>query len=86
LGEKINSEIDKGNTPQNIANTIRPGKILTNEEVEKLAKEENTQLKSTWSTKKDIANDPVVSTRQTNDVSLPKIKSWDTDQYREIPE
>lgn len=86
LGEKINNELDKGTDTTNIVNDIRPGKVLTNEEVEKLVKEENKEIKDTWSNKKDTTNEPVVTTRQTNDVSLPKIKSWDNDQYREIPE
>ncbi len=86
LGQKINTEIDKGTETKTIVDSIRPNKILTNEDVERLTKETEKSKESTWSEKKDIQSEPTVTTRQTNDVSLPKIKSWDNDQYREIPE
>jgi hypothetical protein len=68
---------------------IRPGKILTNEQVEKLNKEAIKES-STWDDKiknENLNNTPTMAVRKTIDTSLPKIgNNWDQDQYREIPE
>lgn len=76
-------------TPEMAIPEIRPGKILTNEQVEKLNKEAIKES-STWDDKiknENLNNVPTVTERKTIDTSLPKIgNTWDQDQYREIPE
>lgn len=98
LGQKISMELDKGKEAPQIIESIRPNRIISNEEVTERNKTPKPEpvaipkapepVTESWEEKLEAKQhiDPVVSARTSTDVTLPRVKRSGNDIYRESPE
>ena len=98
LGQRISRDIDQGKEAPQIIESIRPNRIISNEEIVERNKAPKPEPVTTVKAPEPLAQsweeklganqhtDPIVSARASTDVTLPRVKRSSGDIYRESPE